>query len=255
MEQSLKIILLGGTDDATRIVYHALNDFQWDIIPVIELPPSRKKMLRSRLKRLGWVTVLGQLLFQTAGTAFLRWESRRRRAEIHHSLQLDSRPIPNYYRVTSVNDEQTRILLQEIQPDIVIVNGTRIIGRKTLHATEAPFVNTHVGITPKYRGVHGGYWALVNGDSINCGVTVHLLDEGIDTGNILYQAKVTPTNTDNFATYPLLQLAGGIKLLHQVLLDMESGGLTPRSSAGESKLYYHPTLGQYLYYRWFKGVK
>jgi methionyl-tRNA formyltransferase len=36
------------------------------------------------------------------------------------------------------------------------------------------FVNIHVGITPKYRGVHGTYWALVNNDVENSGVTVHL---------------------------------------------------------------------------------
>ena len=33
-----------------------------------------------------------------------------------------------------------------------------------LQSVEAIFVNTHVGITPKYRGVHGGYWSLVKND-------------------------------------------------------------------------------------------
>jgi folate-dependent phosphoribosylglycinamide formyltransferase PurN len=55
------------------------------------------------------------------------------------------------------------------------------------------FVNIHVGITPKYRGVHGTYWALVNNDVENSGVTVHFVDEGIDTGNIINQAIVVPS--------------------------------------------------------------
>src|SRR5438093_9923670 len=46
----------------------------------------------------------------------------------------------------------------------VVVNGTRIISEAVLTASDAVFINMHAGITPKYRGVHGGYWALYNGD-------------------------------------------------------------------------------------------
>jgi folate-dependent phosphoribosylglycinamide formyltransferase PurN len=72
--------------------------------------------------------------------------------------------------------------LKAINPDLVIVNGTRIISKKVLSSINSKFVNIHVGITPKYRGVHGTYWALVNNDVENSGVTVHFVDEGIDTG-------------------------------------------------------------------------
>ena len=46
----------------------------------------------------------------------------------------------------------------------MVVNGTRILSRRMLESIDAVFLNMHVGITPKYRGVHGGYWALANGD-------------------------------------------------------------------------------------------
>jgi folate-dependent phosphoribosylglycinamide formyltransferase PurN len=67
--------------------------------------------------------------------------------------------------------------LKAINPDLVIVNGTRIISKKVLSSINSKFVNIHVGITPKYRGVHGTYWALVNNDVENSGVTVHFVDE------------------------------------------------------------------------------
>ena len=51
-----------------------------------------------------------------------------------------------------------------------------------LEAVPAVFLNTLAGITPSYRGVHGAYWALVQRQPDACGVTVHLVDAGIDTG-------------------------------------------------------------------------
>jgi folate-dependent phosphoribosylglycinamide formyltransferase PurN len=78
-----------------------------------------------------------------------------------------------------------------------------------LQSTSAKFINTYTGITPLYRDVHGGYWALFQNDKENCDVTVLLVDEGIDTGNIIYQFLIQPTKHDNFSTYPLLQLSEG----------------------------------------------
>ena len=51
-----------------------------------------------------------------------------------------------------------------------MINGTRIISKATLGCVPAVFINTHVGITPTYRGVHGGYWSLVEGERARCGV-------------------------------------------------------------------------------------
>ncbi len=59
--------------------------------------------------------------------------------------------------------------------------------RATLAAIDAPFINYHAGINPKYRGQHPGYWALASDDAENAGVTIHLVDEGVDTGSVLYQ--------------------------------------------------------------------
>jgi phosphoribosylglycinamide formyltransferase 1 len=88
-------------------------------------------------------------------------------------------------RVPSVNSNVGRALLRKLAPYVLLVIGTRIIGNETLHALDAPFINYHAGITPKYRGVHGAYWACVEGDTEHCGVSVHLVDTGIDTGPVL----------------------------------------------------------------------
>ena len=61
-----------------------------------------------------------------------------------------------------------------------MVNGTRIISSRVLDSIGCPIINTHAGITPRYRGVHGGYWALAEGHPEEVGTTVHLVDKGIE---------------------------------------------------------------------------
>ena len=113
----------------------------------------------------------------------------------------------------------------------------------------------HAGITPMYRGVHGAYWALINNDSENCGVTVHLVDEGVDTGNVLYQANISVNRRDNFATYPLKQLAKGMPLLIMAVQQALSNTLSSYERSGKSVQWYHPAIWEYLYHRIFRGIK
>ena len=107
-----------------------------------------------------------------------------------------------------------------------------------------------------YRGVHGGYWSLVEGKPETCGVTVHLVDPGIDTGNILGQALISPQEKDNFVTYPALQLAAGLPLMFRAVMNgLEDKVEVQPYPDGKSGLWSHPAAWEYLFYRLFKGVK
>jgi methionyl-tRNA formyltransferase len=135
---------------------------------------------------------------------------------------------------------------------VVVVNGTRIISKHILESCNAVFINTHAGITPRYRGTHGGYWALTENNLANCGVTVHLVDPGIDTGSILGQATFEPVESSNFTTYPYMQLAKGLPLLAKAVDDVLHGCLKPLKREDlDSKLWHHPTAWGYLFHRWF----
>lgn len=145
-------------------------------------------------------------------------------------------------------------MLKRINPACVVVTGTRILRQETLKCIDAPFINFHVGINPKYRGQNGGYWALAEDDRANAGVTVHLVDEGVDTGSILYTATFEPTPKDNFVTYHYLQAAAGVPLLSKAVQDALEGRLSPQSSSLPSKQWFHPTLCQYLHNGLTRGV-
>ncbi len=217
-----------------------------------ESTEPRGLFLRRRAKRLGWPTVLGQVLFQSIVVPLLKRGSRSRISEIckKYSLSPGRMPTSLTQSVDSINSDRARQALRELSPDLVIVHGTRIVSQETLGCVDCPWVNLHAGITPNYRGTHGAYWALYEGDLDNCGVTLHLVDKGIDTGGILLQAQIQVTSRDNFATYPWIQLGEGLRLLERALQDWPQA----RGSQGRSRLYYHPTIWQYAW-GWFRGVR
>jgi folate-dependent phosphoribosylglycinamide formyltransferase PurN len=246
-----KIVLLAGKGNTTNILYNALNkDFTIDTI-ILEESISKKEFLKKRIKHLGVWKVTGQVLFLLSIVKMLHFFSAKRKKEILKNFNLEDNPLPpgKIMPVKSVNDNACIAALQKINPDVVVVIGTRIISKKVLDCIAANFVNIHAGITPRYRNVHGAYWALVNNDKDNCGVTVHLVDAGIDTGSIIYQNQISISQKDNFVTYPLLQLAEVIIYLKKALHDILEEKLVIKKGTADSKIWHHPTFRQYLYHR------
>lgn len=244
-----RVLILAQDGNSTRIIFNALKS-DFDICAVVlEQGVSKPEFLRRRLKKLGARTVASQLAFRTLVVPLLSLRAKRRIAQIKMIHGLDTSPIDSEkcLCVPSVNSAECATLLRAQAPDLVIVNGTRIIAHDTLSCIEAPFVNIHAGLTPLYRGVHGGYWALAEGKPSEFGITIHLVDTGIDTGNILRQGVIRPTPADTFVTYPYLQYAAAVPLLQQVVKELLAGTVnTQPPPPGTSRLWSHPTLGQYL---------
>ena len=255
----MKIIMLGSSDESTSIVFNYLSkEFEIEKI-VIENSVPMKTFLYRRLKKLGAIKVLGQIMFKVIINPLLKSKSKNRIQEIisQYGLNLDDsyKTTDKYKHFESVNSDECISFVKDINPDIVVVNGTRILSKKLLDSVNAKFINMHLGITPKYRGVHGAYWAYYNGDDINAGVTVHLVDPGIDTGGILYQDRIDKTDIDNYFTYPYLQVAKGIPLEVKAIKDIISGNLKTIENDLPSKLYSHPTFFEYVLKYIVKKVK
>jgi phosphoribosylglycinamide formyltransferase 1 len=257
----LSVVLLGDRGTPTRAVYHALAAGLGDGVELralLEASPSRLTLARRRARRLGWGTVTGHVLFMGAVMPLLRLQRRRRVAQIATEHGLDFRPISRGAYVDSVNDPQTLALLAEAEPDLVVVHGTRIIAERVLREIAVPVVNVHAGITPRYRGVHGGYWAFADGRPELAGTTVHLVDAGIDTGGILGQGTFERAQDDTIATYPYLHLACGLPILLEVASALLSGNqpvpCPPLPGADESQLRWHPTAWGYVATRLRRGV-
>lgn len=216
---------------------------------------GRFELLGKRIWRQGLLAAAGQVGFVALQRAMMPWQ-KRRIAEIVATMDLDTEPNAQcrIHEVGSVNAMATRAALAMLNPEVVLVIGTRIIGKQTLAAIKVPVINSHAGWNPKYRGQAGGYWALAKGDAQHAGVTVHLVDEGVDTGAILYQERFTATSADSFQTYYYIQAGVSRNLVIAALEDALSGKLRPQTSTLPSRQYFIPTLWQYLWTAATRGV-
>lgn len=254
-----KIILLASEGTSTTILYNAISkDFDISDV-VIEKPVSKVKFLKYRYKKIGFIRLFDQLLFVILINIILSKVSSKRKLEIIDQNNLDVTPIVRnkLNHVKSANLNSSIELIKELNPDIIIVSGTRILSKKLLGSTDAHIVNIHAGITPNYRGVHGAYWAYVNKEPNLAGVTLHFVDNGVDTGKVINQALISVKKNDNFVTYPLLQLSEGITLLKAFLNHILYSSSLNKNILGkdESNQWYHPGFFEYFYYRIFRGVK
>jgi folate-dependent phosphoribosylglycinamide formyltransferase PurN len=251
-----KLLLIGSDNPTTWIVYNRLIREFGLFDAIIENRVSRTALIKVRARKLGWRTVLGQLAFVTLIRPVISYQAAHRIRTIckRNDLEMRAPHSPVITRLININSTEAVSLISAKAPDIVIVNGTRILKKAVLKSTLGVFLNTHQGITPQYRGGHGAYWALFQNDPQHCGVTVHLVDEGIDTGNIVAQAPISPETSDNFVTYPFLQSAAALPLLVTAIQDIAKGTLATRAIQGATAVWYHPGAWQYIKGRW-RGVR
>jgi methionyl-tRNA formyltransferase len=127
--------------------------------------------------------------------------------------------------------------LKTLAPDLVVVAAYgQIFSRALLDIPSCGFINVHSSLLPSYRGAAPINWALINGDT-ETGVTIMLLDEGMDTGDILLQGA-TSILADENASMLHDRLAGlGAKLLGKTLDMLRSGSWSPVPQNHEQATY------------------
>lgn len=241
------VLLMAGGTLGNIAANHLAREFPGLVI-LREKPETKLAILKRRARLVGPLEAAGQA---AAGLIFrlIDKTSRHRIVEICDTNSLDPRPPAGaaVIDIGSVNSETCRTQLAKLNPAAVAVYGTRIIGRKTLSCVPAPFVNYHAGINPKYRGQHPGYWARANRDPEHIGITVHLVDTGVDTGGVLAQKRVSLGSRDNISTYQFVQMAEALPVFTQCLREARSGELLPRKVDLPSGLYFPPTVWTYAW--------
>src|SRR5438067_4891670 len=97
-------------------------------------------------------------------------------------------------------DEDFIEALRGWQPQLIVVAAYgQILPASILKIPEHGCVNVHTSLLPRYRGAAPIQWAILNGDS-ETGVTIMKMEEGMDTGPIISQARTPISPDDNAAT-------------------------------------------------------
>jgi methionyl-tRNA formyltransferase len=117
--------------------------------------------------------------------------------------------------------------LKSFNPDLICVTAYgKILPKNILELPPRGGINVHASLLPKYRGAAPINWAIINGEK-NTGITTMLMDEGMDTGDILLQHEIPIDEEDTGETLSEKLSHIGAELLIQTIKLLKENKLSP----------------------------
>jgi methionyl-tRNA formyltransferase len=130
--------------------------------------------------------------------------------------------------------------LKGLEPDVIVVAAFgQILPRSVLALPRLGCINIHPSLLPRFRGASPVASAILAGEDFT-GVSIMVMDEGLDTGPVLARAQtpISPGDTTGSLTARLSWL--GAWLLGEVLVGWSRGELTPRPQNDDEATYCNP---------------
>lgn len=95
-----------------------------------------------------------------------------------------------FVRVDDINSIIIQNQIIKLSPDLIVVTHfEKVLKKNIIDIPKYGCINLHPSILPNYRGLSPQHWPIINGDQYT-GITVHYINEGIDTGDIIVQRKI-----------------------------------------------------------------
>jgi len=147
---------------------------------------------------------------------------------------------------TSLKDEEFLKELDALQADLFVVVAFRMLPKEVWGRPKLGTFNLHGSLLPQLRGAAPIHWAIINGLK-ETGLTTFLIDEQIDTGNILLQERLAIKPHWNTGDLHDALLPIGAQLVVDTVQGLAQGSLTPKAQNDEAathapKLTKHNTL-------------
>ncbi len=137
------------------------------------------------------------------------------------------------YQPEKIKSPEAIKVLKNLQPEcIVVVAYGQILSKEILEIPRLGCINVHASLLPQYRGAAPIHWAVTNGET-KTGVTTMLMDEGLDTGDMLLKAEyeIAEDATTGEVHDVLSHL--GADLLISTIRGLEEGNIKPVPQSGE----------------------
>lgn len=131
--------------------------------------------------------------------------------------------------------------LKNLEIDIAVVVAFRMLPEVVWQIPKKGTFNLHASLLPQYRGAAPINWAIINGES-ETGVTTFMIDEKIDTGNILLKEKVQILPDENAGELHDKLMEVGGKLVIDTLKGLEDNTLTPQPQQETNELKSAPKI-------------
>ncbi len=200
-----------------------------EVVGVVKAQPlslSRhgKSRIRRHLQQVGWRfawLLFFQRIIQGLGYAMSMVMPARAGRLLPAWKLARERSIP-VFETRDINAAAPIEFVQQCQPDLLVsAYFSQILKSEILHIAHHGVINIHPGWLPAYRGVMAYFWVLHNG-SDRGGVSVHWIDEGIDTGEILERRSFPIAQNATQETVLTLTAVIGARLLRRVIRRLQS---------------------------------
>lgn len=150
---------------------------------------------------------------------------------------------PSVYWVASHNSAEAVEIVRTLGPDVIILRGCGIIRKPILEIPTVGTINPHYALLPAYRGMDVTEWSALHGDPVS--VSVHTVNEGVDTGVVLVTRPVDVKVGDTLGKLRDKSAALAVELITEALsVVRESAHLSTQVGAGRQYYAMHPRLRQ-----------
>lgn len=131
--------------------------------------------------------------------------------------------------VYGINGQEGVRAVSSLQPDVILVFGTGIVGAKVLSLAKHLALNMHTGISPYYRGCDCSFWPIHNQELHMLGATVHECTMVVDGGKIFGTTRAKLQADDGLFSAYARCVAAGAHLYAEKVRDLVSHGLEGES--------------------------
>ncbi len=192
------VLLTAGYDRAWHsvLIAEGLRRLGYPPAMILIAYPMSTKRIRTILRSRGGSAIWRYLLRRDTGTAASLVQQAAQELGVN-SASLRTWARQHGVRVVTTGDLNSAATVREVEalsPDVTAYSGGGILRRPFIEATKRRILNAHSGPLPMVRGMNAMEWSLLLG--MPPGVTMHLIDEGIDTGAVAEWIPVRPEAGD-----------------------------------------------------------
>ena len=213
----MRIVAISNADPVDTFILNAVHE-RWPLVglvkPVWSPRPGPRPSTPRKLPKNPARSLLARLRNRYYDAYFERCLARVSRdlfdAPTPPTLAVPSVDVPTW----AMHDAENLERIRAWKADVLLVSGAPILRPELFHLA-ARAINVHLGVAPNYRGEHAQLVPLLERDWQHLGATLHHLDEGLDTGQLIARVYPALAPDDSEATL----WAKSARLLAPTLVD------------------------------------
>ena len=250
----MRVLIIAPTNFqsyATAVLIKLLKDPDMEVVGVL-VHAFNLSRLRNEFKRDGkriFYKVLNKAILNEKKSLDYSFDTPKRYL-VQSGIKPNLKSLCNlnniyYKKVSSFNSANLIDDLTNLKIDIGAFCGGGLLRNRFLESFSFGVLNCHMGVLPKYRGMDVVEWPFLENENRQVGITCHLMDKGIDTGDILEIVKVDSDKFENFIE--LREYFSGVmlELMIKTISSIKKGSFKKQKqlqSDGKQYFVMHPTL-------------